>query len=109
MKNLAERYPTVIPSAISIILLLLAIPPIWPYGYYTLLRLVVCGTSAFIAYRAYEFHRQFLTYLAGFLALLFNPFVPIHLDKELWSILDLLSALIILISIWLLKEPEENK
>ncbi len=108
MSHIAERYPTLIPSAISIIMLLLAIPPIWPYGYYTLLRLVVCGTSAFIAYTAHTLNKQVLTYTLGFIALLFNPLIPIHLDKELWSVIDLIAAIIIFVSIWPLKSDKQT-
>lgn len=107
--QLPKKYPTIIPSSISVIMLLLAIPPIWPYGYYTLLRLVVCGTASFIAYRSHKLHRQFLTYITGFLALLFNPIIPVHLDKEFWGILDLTAAAIIFVSTWLLREPKNDK
>ena len=32
----------------------------------------------------------------GFLALLFNPIIKIHLPKELWAIIDIGSAILIL-------------
>jgi hypothetical protein len=90
-------------------MLLLAIPPIWPYGYYMFLRLVVCGAAVFIAYKAYEQRKQVLAYTAGLLALLFNPVIPVHLNKEMWAIIDLITAIIVFVSIWFLKEINNNK
>lgn len=105
--NLIERHPTLIPSIVSTIMLILAIPTGWPYGYYTLLRLVVCGTSLFIAYKAYEFSRIVWVYIMGFIALLFNPVIPVHLDKEIWVVIDVIVAIVIFVSIWLVKEPNK--
>ena len=39
------------------VMLLLAIPSIWPYGYFVILRWVVAGSAAYIAYLAYEANR----------------------------------------------------
>lgn len=36
------------------ILLLLAIPSWWPYGFYTLLRWVICVASIYVAYGFYK-------------------------------------------------------
>ncbi len=35
------------PFIMALILILLAIPPVWPYGYDMLLRLVVCGGAVY--------------------------------------------------------------
>jgi len=76
----------------SIIMLLLAILPIWPYGYYMLLRLVVCGTAVYIAYNVKMINKQGWMWTMVFIALLFNPLIPIHLDKVMWSFIDLIVA-----------------
>jgi hypothetical protein len=103
MSSIQEKYPTLIPSSISIAMLLLAIPPIWPYGYYTLLRWVVCGTSLFIAYTAYELNRKFWMWFIGLVAVLFNPLMPVYLDKETWVVIDVVVAIAVFTSIWFLK------
>jgi hypothetical protein len=107
MSNIQEKYPTLIPSCISIAMLLLAIPPIWPYGYYTLLRWVVCGTSLFIAYTAYGLNRKFWMWLIGLVAILFNPLIPVYLDKETWVVIDVVVAVVIFTSIWFLKNDKK--
>ena len=47
-QRLAGKLPAIIPAA----LLLAAEFGRWPYGFYTLLRLVVCGCSAYLAVKA---------------------------------------------------------
>lgn len=82
------------------ILLILALGP-WPYGYYQLLRLIVCGASAFLAYR--EFKRRGVgvwTLSLGALALLFNPIVPVHLTRSAWAVIDLGAAAVLALHFW---------
>jgi accessory gene regulator protein AgrB len=70
-----------------------------PYGYYTLIRfasMIILGCMAF------EFHKEGkipLCIIAGSLALLFQPFVKITLDKITWNVIDVLVA-IALILLW---------
>ncbi len=65
-----------------------------PYGYYQLMRFVVCGVAGFCAYKAYEGRKQPWLFLAGFVALLFNPFVPIRFDRDTWRVLDFITAIL---------------
>ncbi len=94
----AQDYSPVIPAIISATMLILAIPPIWPYGYYMLLRLVVCACSAFLAFRSYALEKRIWTYMMVFVALLFNPIAPIYLQKETWVVIDVIAAVVFLIS-----------
>ncbi|MBI3317659.1 MAG: hypothetical protein HYZ90_00730 [Candidatus Omnitrophica bacterium] len=72
----------------SIVLLLLAIPSGWPYGYYTLLRWVVCSTAGYLAYVRYKEKGGALPFFFGIIAVLFNPIVPVRLSKSDWSLMD---------------------
>lgn len=67
-----------------------------PYGYYTLLRLVVCGVAAFAAFITYERKNKILPWVFGFLALLFNPIVKIHLPKGVWALIDIGTGIFLL-------------
>lgn len=86
------------------IALLLAIPPIWPYAYYQLMRIVVCIAAAYGAYKAYKTHRSTWMWVLGAVAILFNPIAPIHLDKESWILPDLIAAVIMFNAAAKLKE-----
>ena len=86
-----------IPMIISIALLLLSILPIWPYGYYTLLRLVICGTAVYLAYISSQINKQGWMWTMISIAILFNPVFTIHLNKVLWSFIDIIIAGIFII------------
>jgi hypothetical protein len=67
-----------------------------PYGYYMLLRLVVCGIFAWAAYITYERKKDVLPWVFGILAIMFNPIMKIHLPKELWAVVDVCSGIFLL-------------
>ncbi len=93
---------------ISIILLFLAMIEGWPYGFFTLLRLVVFGTTTYLSWLAYRSERQTWTWFFGFIALVFNPLIPLHLGRNLWVVVDLLVAVFLIISIFAFKLPKEG-
>lgn len=80
-------------------MLLLAIPSIWPYVYYQLLRWVVMIVAGYNAYLAYESKEDVWMYVMVGVAILFNPIASIHFQKETWAILDLVTALVMFASI----------
>jgi len=87
-------------------MLLLTLAP-WPYGYYQLLRFVVCGAAVYVAVTAYKWQRTWVTWLFGFIAVLFNPLIPIHLSRDIWQPIDLISAILFLVAVLILKKPPE--
>ena len=93
-------------SVISILMLLLAIPSIWPYVYYQILRWVVTGTALFVLWTAYELEKKIWLWIMGAIAILFNPIAPIYFDKGTWIIIDFIVAIIFLISMFKIKLKE---
>ncbi len=81
----------------------------WPYGFFTLLRFVVFASSAYIAWMAYEAQKEKWVWIFGFLAVLFNPFVVIHLDREIWSVIDLIVGVFMIVSVFVFKLSREVK
>ncbi len=66
-----------------------------PYGYYTLLRLVICGCSLYFAYHLYEKKDTAFVWVFGFIAVLYNPVIPVYLyEKEIWIVVNLISAFV---------------
>jgi hypothetical protein len=82
-----------VPPLCSIAALVLAVVVPLPYGFYTLLRLVVCGSAAYMAVRTAQRRSAWMWVMVG-VALLFNPLVPVLLAREVWRVLDLLAAAI---------------
>jgi len=90
------------------VLLVLAIPDL-PYGYYRFLRWVICAGSIYHAYLSYETEKKFWIILYAIIAILFNPIIPIYLDKNIWVVIDMIVAILILISFFFIKKIKEEK
>lgn len=77
------------------------------HNYYVFLRWFIFLTAAWGAYRAYQdLHREWLFILMHLaLAVLFNPILPFTFQKSTWTILNLISAWVLLISVSVL-DPE---
>jgi hypothetical protein len=88
---------------ITAIFLLLAMIEGWPYGFFTMLRFVVFASSAYVAWMAYEAKKEKWVWIFGFLAVLFNPFIVIHLGREVWSIIDFIVGVFLILSIFIFK------
>jgi len=86
---------------IVILLLLIATLPIQEYLYYQILRWVVCLFSVFMAVIASSVKKKGPMWTMGIIAIIFNPIIPIRLDKETWVIVDFASAVIYLINIFI--------
>jgi hypothetical protein len=74
-------------------MLLLAIGR-WPYAYYMLLRVIVLAAGLLLAGLVYQRMKSFNIWIGLFLvvAIVFNPFVPLHLTRGVWEILNVLAA-----------------
>lgn len=75
----------------------------WPYGFFTLLRFVVFAASAYVAWMAYEAQNEKWVWVFGFLAVLFNPFIVIYLNREIWSAIDFIVGVFMIVSVFMLK------
>ena len=82
-----------------------------PYGFYTLIRIAVCILSIFLFVIHKESGDPILPVIYLVTAILFNPIIKVHLDKEIWSFIDGSVIFLFLISISKVKRlaVEENK
>lgn len=67
-----------------------------PYGYYVLVRFVAAVAFCVVAYALFESGRKELCVVCIVAALLFQPFVKVHLGRVMWNIVDVLAALFLL-------------
>lgn len=99
-----------IPQSICIVMLLWALNPNNPYAYYTLIRWVCCGTFAYLSFQAFELKKQGWVWLLGITALFYNPIYPVHLNRGLWSIINVVTIGIAAASIFAFRiKMEKNK
>ena len=92
-----QKYKKIL-SVVAGGMLLLAIPSVWPYAYYQILRWVVAGTAGFNAYTVHHPKKGGLFWVMIGIVVLFNPLIPIHFVKETWIVLDLVVAVIFFVT-----------
>jgi len=76
---------------VASVALFIAIIPVWPYGYYTFLRLLVCGVAAYLAYATHKNMDILSSHKVSLIiiAVLFNPLIPVYLVREIWIPIDI--------------------
>ena len=79
-----------------------------PYGYYVLLRIVVCGACAFLAFAEDESGRKRWAWALGMVAVLYNPIFPIHLNRGLWIVINFATIWFFAIHMWSRGRPNAN-
>lgn len=89
--RLLTSRPHLIPALVAAAMLVCALGD-HPYGYYQLLRLVVTASAAFVAWIALQDDALWAVWLFVLIALLFQPFVPVHLGKPTWRWVDPIAA-----------------
>jgi hypothetical protein len=82
----------------TVVVLLLAALPL-PYGIYAIVRIITFLSCILIAISTVQNDRSISawTFIYLFLALLFNPLFTIHLSREEWIVIDIASAVGILV------------
>jgi len=79
-----------------IALLLIALLSL-PYYYYQLMRWCICGCAAYLAYQHYkEKGSGFLTVIFIVIAIVYNPIEPIHLFREAWIVINIITVFVFL-------------
>lgn len=91
-KSKTDALTMVALHLVPIVMLGIAIAAM-PYWYYLLLRVVVCFCCALLVLMdRLKARPVWLQILAGAVAIIFNPFVPLHLTREIWAILNIAGA-----------------
>ena len=98
-----------IPQTLASVMLAWALNPDNPYGYYILLRWVCCGVFAYVAYQSFEHEKQGWVWVLGITALFYNPIFPVHLNRALWSIVNVVTIGIAVVSILALRVEDKEQ
>ena len=89
-----------IAQIIAVLMLAWALVPTNPYGYYVLLRVVICGISVYLAYQAFDRGRTGWVWTLGIVAVVYNPLIRVHMTREFWSVVNVVTIGIIVATIW---------
>lgn len=84
---------------IAIIILLIAFGRL-PYGYYTFVRIFICGVSVYSAFLLMKKDSNYLGWLFIIIGILYNPIIPIYLTREIWQYLNIITATIFIVKIF---------
>ena len=80
------------------------------YGYFQVLRLLVCGAGLYSAAVAWRYARQNWAWFFVAVAVLFNPFVLVHLERGTWRAVDPAVGAALIVSCWFMREvPTANR
>jgi hypothetical protein len=96
------------PQFIVSLMLLWALNPTNPYSYYILLRWVCCPTFAFLSAHALDAGKQGWGWALGITALLYNPIIQVGLTREIWSIVNVVTIMLAVTSIFVLKVNDQR-
>ena len=93
-----KDYDVLIKVVLAVLLLLCLLD--MPYGSYQLVRFIALIGFAVLAYSANTKNNNIETIIYGSLALLFQPFFKIALDREIWNIVDVIVGVGLIFSIF---------
>lgn len=62
-----------------------------PYSFYQILRWMVSGYYAYLAYILHDMGEKKVPWALGIAVLIYNPIFPTHLEREVWLAVNLLA------------------
>jgi hypothetical protein len=68
-----------------------------PYGYYQVMRWVVAASCAWLAVSAHRSGHEGWVWCWAVIAGVYNPIVPVHASRGVWSVVNLAT---IVIAVW---------
>ncbi|MBU1425285.1 MAG: hypothetical protein KKH12_07545 [Gammaproteobacteria bacterium] len=92
-----------IPQIVGVALLAWALVPTNPYDYYIFLRIVLCGIFVFLAIKAHELKQAGWVWALAITAVVYNPIVRIHLNREIWSVVNFATIGLLIATVFVLR------
>jgi putative copper export protein len=92
-----------IPQVIASVMLLWALNPQNPYAYYILLRWVCFAAFVYLALKAHAQGKEGWMWVLGVTAVIYNPIVPIHLTRGIWSAVNTGTLIIVVSSLFVIR------
>jgi len=90
-------------------MLLWALNPQNPYGYYILHRWVCCGVFSYLALKALDAGHQGWVWGLGITVAVYNPIFRVHLTREIWSVVNVVTIGIAVASVFAIRFRDEKR
>ena len=87
-------------------MLLWALNPDNAYGYYILPRWVCCGIFAYLAFHTLKQGKRGWTWVLGITSIVYNPILRVHLTRDIWSVVNLMTIGIAVASMLVVKKEK---
>lgn len=101
----AKRIPALVACTVAVSAALVACLLEMSYGYYMVVRLATAVAAGCWAYVFFKADKKPMAVTAGAVALLFQPFVKIPMDRATWAVIDVaVAVLACLACLWHLKK-----
>lgn len=107
LRNWAKSRPHMVPCVVAAGLSLLAVADL-PYGYYMFLRWAVCAVSVYVVVLGLQTGRIWAAWLYGALAVLFNPIFRIHLSKDIWQPINVITSILLVLAVIVIGQPNST-
>jgi hypothetical protein len=84
----------IVPRWVAILAALLCFAAVTnlPYGFYKLLRWVVCGVSFSLAYQSHNRGRLSWVWIFAFVAVIFSPVFRMPFEREVWRVFNVIAG-----------------
>lgn len=80
-----------------------------PYGFYELVRFIAMIGFGILSFKSYERQNRSLSIAYLILAIVFQPLLKISFGRQIWNIIDVIVALLLLISLFVTPRPRASK
>lgn len=103
MRSIASMKKNVIIKILSIIAIILLVKAISgnPYSYYIFMRWALCAIFLYCSYNMLINRNRFWLFIYLLLSIIYNPIVPLHMNRDIWTVINLISIVLILTSIFM--------
>ena len=99
------QYFLLSPLLVGAVIFLLIATGSQESSYYQFLRIAVTSISIYFAYIAHKLRAEDpLVWIFAGVAILFNPLVPVYLNHELWSVIDIVTAILLTAGVIVIKK-----
>lgn len=88
-----------IAALVVLLLAALALAPSMPYGFYPVMRWPLCVAACSLAFYAHQQRSTTWTWLWVAVAGIYNPIVPVHSTRAIWSIVNIATIVVALVQL----------
>lgn len=98
-----------IPQLIAILMLLWALYPDNPYGYYNLLRVICCAVCVYLCVQGIVLENKTWPWILGVTAVIYNPIIPVKMARAIWTVVNILTIIMLGVSVFVLKRNGQKQ